>query len=242
MSPLKLRSSQFFLSYSDTIDFLRNLRHFNHNFEYDPQTKVFQYKSPTTDFECKLQLPSLFHSLNHNSLNLIQSTFASSEIPTFLILLIRAGHATIGVSQNGVIIHHRVIKKYMVRRKQGKAQLTYQTLKGKARGGAKLRLARTREFFEEINSKLQEWHKNIKDVDWIFFQCSPRLWSELFKANPNPPFTKGDRRIHKIPLTTYKPTFKELQRINRFLLHGKIIVRAQEQIKSTEELITRLLT
>ena len=240
MSLMKLRSSQFIVSYGDTIDFLRKLRQFNLKFEYNSQNKLFQWMSMITDFECNLCLPTIFYVLNPKLLDLMQLTVTSSEIPTFLLLLIRAGHASIGLSQNGVITHHKAIKKYMVRKKQGKAQITYQALKGKARGGAKLRLSRTREFFEEINSKLHEWYNTRKDLDWIFFQCSPRLWSGLFRAKTNPPFDKIDRRIHRIPLTTYKPTFKELQRVNRLLLHGKIEVRAQEKIESVEVLITLL--
>ncbi len=242
MSSIKLRSSQFVLSYNDTIDFLKILKRCNLKFEYISQNHVFQCTSMTADFECKIRLPTIFHILNHKCLDAIHLRVASSEIPTFLILLIRAGYASIGLSQNGVIIHHKVIKKYMVRKKQGKAQLTYQALKGKSRGGAKLRLSRTREFFEEINSKLQEWYKTRMDVDLIFYQCSPRLWSELFKAKTNLPFDKADRRIHRIPLTTNKPTFRELKRINWLLLHGRIEVRAQEKIKSTEGFFALLLT
>ncbi|MHA2246961.1 MAG: hypothetical protein ACXADY_18595 [Candidatus Hodarchaeales archaeon] len=240
-----MQNSHLVLSYKDSLYFLRKLIPISkqkEKFIYNTTEKIFQYTSTNRRFHCKIKPPHLLLVSKLDPLSLMQSKDFLSEVPSYLILLIRAGHAVLGFSQNEVLTHHKVIKKYMVRKKQGKAQLTYQALRGKARGGAKLRLARTREFFEEINSKLSEWQDSINKAQWILFQCSPRLWGGLFKAKTNPPFIKADLRIHRIPLNTYKPTFKELQRINKQLLYSKIVVRAQEKIESIKELLSIILT
>ena len=202
----------------------------NHNFIYNKSEKIFQYTNTSGDLQCKIKFPPLFFAKKNELMNLIQSKSLLLEPPSYLILLIRAGQAALGFSQNGVLIHHKVIKKYMVRKKQGKAQLTYQALRGKARGGAKLRLSRTKEFFEEINSKLNDWQDSINKAQWILFQCSPRLWSGLFKIKISPTFSKKDERLQKIPFTTYKPTYSELLRINRLLLQATITIISQKQI------------
>ena len=237
-----MKNSQLVLSYKDSLDFLRKLIPISKKFIYNTTEKIFLYTNTSRRFHCKIKLPHLLLVSKLEPLSLIQSKDFRSEIPSYLILLIRAGHAVLGCSQNGVLTHHKVIKKYMVRKKQGKAQLTYQALRGKARGGAKLRLIRTREFFEEINSKLSEWQDSINKAQWILFQCSPRLWGGLFKTKITPSFNKDDERLDKIPLNTYKPTYRELQRINSLLLKTTITVRGLEQVESIEELLSLLLT
>ncbi|UCE14580.1 MAG: hypothetical protein JSV04_05220 [Candidatus Heimdallarchaeota archaeon] len=142
--------------------------------------------------------------------------------------------------KKGEICHHKVIKKYMVRKKQGKAQTTYHALRGKARGGAKLRLSRTREFFEEISDKINEWP--IASTDWIMYQSSPRLWGGLFKSKKPPTFNRIDSRIRKIPLNTYVPTYREVIRINGLLLNGSIIINASEEVISIDHLVSLFLT
>ncbi|MEJ2054940.1 MAG: hypothetical protein P8X42_13550, partial [Calditrichaceae bacterium] len=72
----------------------------------------------------------------------------------YLIILIRAGYAALGRCGSSTILEHKLIRKYMVRKKQGKAQITYLNKKGKSRAGSRIRLAQTVEFFEDINRLL----------------------------------------------------------------------------------------
>ena len=51
----------------------------------------------------------------------------------FSVILIQTGAAALGYVENGELINHKVIKKYMVRKSQGKSQLTYLKTKGKSR-------------------------------------------------------------------------------------------------------------
>lgn len=135
-------------------------------------------------------------------------------------LLIRAGAAAMGIWKDGELRAHKVITKYMVRKKQGKAQLTYLKQKGKSRAGSRLRLRESKEFFEEINGKLREWREDVSACDLLFYSCPVRLWSEFFAAKTESPFLRDDRRLVKIPIHVNTPNFKELRHILFLLSHG----------------------
>jgi len=141
------------------------------------------------------------------------------SIPPYIILLIRAGQSALGYFQNGILQQHKVIRKYMVRKKQGKAQLSFQKQKHSSSLGARIRMANTVSFFEEINAKLQEWFES-NPGEKIIYSCTPLLWSALFRSKIHPPFDKRDERLIRIPLHIPTPDFKTLRYINHFSLSG----------------------
>ncbi|MFX0184936.1 MAG: hypothetical protein ACFE95_17780 [Candidatus Hodarchaeota archaeon] len=237
MNQKRLKSIRLRLTYHESINFLNNLRIIQNGFNFDKVKKEFQYFRKDSLINCKLKLPVLIHILNPDIFALSHLNDLPTEIPNYLLLLIRAGYAALSICQHGEFKYHKTIRKYMVRKKRGKAQYTYQVLKGKARGGAKLRLEKTNEFFLEINQKLLDWHNSIKKIDLIMLQCSPRIWRGLFMTKLKPPFSNKDKRIRKIPLVTYKPTFKELKRINYVLLNGTIAVQSDRAFNNTSEVI-----
>ena len=55
--------------------------------------------------------------------------------PTYTLYLIQAGAADFGCFEKAEVIKHKTLTKYMVRKKQGKSQLTYLRQKGKSRAG-----------------------------------------------------------------------------------------------------------
>ncbi|MCB0738876.1 MAG: hypothetical protein KDC92_15310, partial [Bacteroidetes bacterium] len=65
-------------------------------------------------------------------------------IPDFtennLLVLMQAGEAVLGMVQNREMVAQKRIRKYMVRKKQGKAQITHLNQKGKSRAGSRIRL------------------------------------------------------------------------------------------------------
>ena len=61
------------------------------------------------------------------------------------LLIMEAGRAAIGSVKESKLVSHKNIRKYMVRKKQGKAQLTHLKSKGKSRYGSRLRLQETNE-------------------------------------------------------------------------------------------------
>ena len=148
-----------------------------------------------------------------NKINLVPSNY--------FIILIQAGNCALGHFCNNRLMDHKVIKKYMVRKKQGKAQITYLKKKGKSRLGSRIRLANTTRFFIEINEVLSKWFTK-SEVFKIFYSCTPYLWGLLFRVKVKTPFNKKDARIKKIPIDVKIPNFKELIYINKFILSGRL--------------------
>ncbi|MCK5077740.1 MAG: hypothetical protein KAR38_15260, partial [Calditrichia bacterium] len=142
--------------------------------------------------------------------------------PAYYIVLIQAGNSSIGYFEEGEVIYHKVIRKYMVRKKQGKAQITYLNKKGKSRAGSRIRLAETVEFFKEINDKLDEWER-LGEAKKILYSCPAKLWGMLFNSKILPPFDKKDERLIKIPMDVKVPNFEELMRVNEFALCGEVV-------------------
>lgn len=143
-------------------------------------------------------------------------------LPDYLILLIQAGSAVIGQYEDGKLINHKVIKKYMIRASQGKAQLKHLNSKGKSKLGSRIRLAQTKGFFEEINEKIQEWETDY--VPYIFYSASIDCWNLLFESKILPTFEKKDERLKKIPLLIHTPDFEELIKINNEISKAKKII------------------
>jgi hypothetical protein len=145
----------------------------------------------------------------------------SKKPKPYLIILIRAGNAVLGYFEDGKNKYHKVIRKYMVRKKQGKAQIKYLHKKGKSKLGSRIRLAQTKKFFNEINEKIEEWNINDK-IENIFFYCPIRLWSLLFNTKSKPIFHKKDKRLVKIPLDIKIPNIKQLKRADYYIKSGYI--------------------
>lgn len=145
----------------------------------------------------------------------------------YIIILIQAGQSVLGYYENKELLKHKVIRKYMIRKKQGKAQIYYGK---KSSVGARLRLSQSIKFFEEITSKLNEW--NIKNnIEKILLSCPKRLLAYWFKSKNKPIFNKNDARLCKIPLYVNTPNLKELKKINYKLNHGELKIFSEDYYK-----------
>ena len=149
--------------------------------------------------------------------------------PPYIVFLVQAGAAALGCFEEGKIINHKALNKYMVRKKQGKSQLTYLRQKGKSRAGSRVRLRESMEFFEEINIKLTEWEQPIKRAAIIFYSCPIRLLNELYQAKQKPPFERQDKKVKKIPFPIHPPNHKELMHINYLLNSGYLLSETAER-------------
>jgi hypothetical protein len=234
-------SSKIRLSFENVGDILTKISPIANQFSYNNEKKEFYLFNDSVNLQCKIELPILMKILKPHSSSLISFINYTTEAPNYLLILIRSGYAAIGITEAGSFIHHKTIRKYMDRRKHGKSQITYQTLKKrtKVRGGGKLRLKKSQEFIEEINEVLLNWRKFILKIDLIFYQCSIRLWNEIIKKSLI--LSKTDGRMFKIPLTTYRPTFKELKRVNYQLLNGSISIKFKKSINSIDEFLSTIL-
>ena len=143
------------------------------------------------------------------------------NLPESFLILIHAGQAALAVTKGREIALHKVIRKYMVRKKQGKAQINYLKTKGKSRAGSRVRLADSADFFEEINLTATKWLQQSNPQS-IIYHCSPVLWGYLFRAKNKPPFEKKDIRLKKVPLDVNRPTMMELKRTANYLQSGHL--------------------
>lgn len=149
------------------------------------------------------------------------------ELPTYIIMLVQAGASALGYFEDGEVVAHKADKKYMIRQKRGKAQLSYLKTRGKSKLGSRIRLANTVRFIEEINERLTDWEE-LYEVERLMYSCSATLWGMLFQAKTPPPFDKKDPRLIKIPIDVNVPTFEELQRINELVMQGEVLVWKEE--------------
>lgn len=142
------------------------------------------------------------------------------EPPDYVLALIQLGASALGYFEEGEVVQHKAIKKYMKRHKRGKAQISYLNTRGKSKAGSRIRLANTVRFFEEINERLTEWDEDYLP-DRIIYSCTPQLWGLLFQSKVPPPFKKKDPRLVKVPKDVGIPTFEELLDVNEFILKGE---------------------
>jgi len=146
--------------------------------------------------------------------------------PSYAIILIQAGNAALATVVDGKITHHKVISKYVTRKKQGKAQINYLKTKGKSRAGSRIRLANTRLFFDEVIEWLKRWINPETNV--LLYNFTPMIWGLFFSSKQKPPFSKDDIRLRKIPIDVRKPRFKGLQYVKNQLEMGYIELTPME--------------
>jgi hypothetical protein len=144
-----------------------------------------------------------------------------AEMPSYGMFLMQAGAGALGYFEDGEVVFHKAIKKYMVRAKRGKSQINYLNTRGKSKAGSRIRLANTHRFIEEIIEYLIQWEEYDPPEMWLY-SCPASLWGLLFAADPPPPFEKNDPRVKKLPFDVNKPDFAELQRINELACMAEI--------------------
>ena len=146
---------------------------------------------------------------------------AEPEEVHYIILLVQAGHCAMGYFEDGRCLNHKVFRAYMVRQKQGKSQIKYLKTKGKSRAGSRVRLGETAEFFDNINTRLQDYFRDHR-IDRIAISCSKTLLPYLYTAAIPTPFDNRDPRLIKIPKHIHTPIYEVLLDANRFLQRGEL--------------------
>lgn len=139
----------------------------------------------------------------------------------YLMLIIQSGSCALGYFEDEINLEHKTFSAYMVRKKQGKSQIKYLKTKGKSRAGSRVRLAETAAFFDRINERLQMYFDH-HTIDRIAFSCSKILLPYFFNAKVDPPFSKADPRILKIPKHIHTPNHSEMMRVQKFMLMGEL--------------------
>jgi hypothetical protein len=224
------------MNYSDSIDLIERLASLDDTkeaifWDSDPKKGTLygtnQEGEKILDFRVPITFPTLPEK-EDEQLTLCLSDYSDkiTFLPKpYLLILIQAGYASLGYFEEGELIHHKAITAYMVRKKQGKSQIKHLNSKGKSRLGSRIRLQNTVLFFEQINSKLKEWHQKssiFDKVERIGQSGSPDLWHLFYTSKEEAPFQKNDSRLRKVPITVHSPNFEELQRVNNYVNFGKL--------------------
>lgn len=175
------------------------------------------------------RLPVILRQEGLNSLDLIQQALESPSY--YAIILLQAGRASLAVGKADEIICSKQIQKYMVRKSQGKAQLSYLNQKGKSRLGSRIRLRQSVEFFREVNDKLSDWKQQFA-LERLYLSCSPKLKGFWFQSSSTPPFAKKDSRWQRIPFMVKLPSQAELLRIQRLICQFSLLSAEEFQISA----------
>lgn len=139
----------------------------------------------------------------------------------YVLIMIRSGIASVGYFEDGENLHHKVFRAYMVRKKQGVSQIKFLKTKGKSRAGSRVRLAETKDFFEDINKKLKRYFDEWR-IDRIGLSCPTTLIPYFYGSKTPTPFDRKDPRLMKIPRHVQNPTYEALLEVNRYLLKGEL--------------------
>lgn len=147
----------------------------------------------------------------------------SPTIPPYVILLVQSGKAALGYFEGGVVVYHKVVQRYAVRRKHGKSQVKHLKKKGSKSAGGQLRIRQTQALFDDVNAKLHEWGI-AHSTEPILYYCPTNLWQFFFSAKTAPPFDRKDERLRKIPRDIRAPSYEELLNTNEQVCKGWLTI------------------
>lgn len=138
----------------------------------------------------------------------------------YAVLLMQAGAAALGLFEDGALLDHKALKRYVVRGK-GRAQPTHLKTRGKSRFGSRLRLRNAERLLTDVNERLGAWWQDDEPPERLFVSCPVRLFADLCRTEPGPPVGVEDpRRVH-IPIDVHVPTHAELVRVHRSISRGR---------------------
>lgn len=160
-------------------------------YSYDYKKHLVSLLDEQNDVQGYVRLP--LHLKIDEQLNLI------NEEAVVLYLTMESGNAAVSLMYGEDELYHKTFSAYMTRKKQGVSQIKYLNKKGKSRAGSRVRLASTIEFFEKINTKLNELFIKYS-IDRVAISCTPTLMPYFYDSKVETPFDKKDNRLYKIPL------------------------------------------
>ena len=149
-----------------------------------------------------------------------------SQFSSVIYLAIESGNAALIMTEGEEIIYHTTFSAYMTRKKQGFSQIKYLNKKGKSRAGSRVRLAETTDFFEKINSTLNDIFEE-EVVNRLALSCSKSLIPLVYGSKVPFPLEKGDSKLYKIPLHLPQCNFTNLEKTIRKLKDPVLIYDEQ---------------
>ncbi|MFN3244011.1 MAG: hypothetical protein ACE37K_21070 [Planctomycetota bacterium] len=138
-----------------------------------------------------------------------------------VVLLLRAGAMAFGCWHGDELVQHKAVRKYVVRG-NGKSQATHLKTRGKSRYGSRLRLQNWKSLLGETSERLADCEVQFGPFERIFFGVPVRVWSDVFEADPPPPFARDDARLQRLPIHVHRPDHEELLRVRQVMQFGRI--------------------
>lgn len=141
------------------------------------------------------------------------------------ILLCHGGYFAGGIFFNNQCVAHKTFQRYVVRKKQGGKQSNAQKDGGSFGSiGSQIRAAQEVKWRIDVRDTLLKW-KPFLDASFVILYAAPgpsnRSVLTNFSAVPREgakgdgasPVNLRDPRVHKVPITSHRPTFWEVERI-----------------------------
>lgn len=138
-----------------------------------------------------------------------------------VLLLLQAGAMAVGYWDGPELVHHKAVRRYVVRG-NGRAQPLHQKTRGKSRYGSRLRLQNWKRLLVETNERLHEYWAEYGGPERVFVAVPVRVFSDLAATEPAPPFLREDARVQRVPMHVHRPDFAELMRVHGWLAHGRL--------------------
>lgn len=182
---------------------------------------IAEYDAKREEEEAKAdsgKLPSLIYG----PLEFLRSVSTS----TWVIVLCHGGYFAGAVYTNTKPILHKSFHRYVVRKKQGGKQSNHEKGGGSTNSaGGMIRKNQEIKWKVAVRDILCEWREAI-DRAWVILYAAPgpdnRAILTDFAALPastsngrrdRSPIDMKDPRVQSVPMTTHRPTFKEVQRV-----------------------------
>lgn len=198
------------MHYEDFIDTLRRAQDEEMHFTQTGKHTLSLFRADEVEF-ARFHLPVLFANYDFSE----QDAYLLPEHPPeYWIMLFQAGQAALGWIAEGEWVEHRVFRKYVVRKKQGKAQPLHLNQKGKSRLGSRIRLQNYKKLLEETQNRISAWHESLGALPQVVFYHVPlSVQNDFFSAALS--FTKDAPAMQKISRDLPPPTFELLKEIRR---------------------------
>ncbi|XP_070584865.1 tRNA endonuclease ANKZF1 [Erythrolamprus reginae] len=149
--------------------------------------------------------------------DLLASLQRQNPRTSWVILMAGGGHFAGAVFQGNEILAHKTFHRYTVRARRGTAQgmRDAQGTMPKS-AGASLRRYNEAALLKEIQELLTSWTSYLKEAECIFLRA-PHHNQALFFSSKHGPLLRGDPRIRRIPFSTRRATFHEVERVHGIL-------------------------
>mmetsp|Transcript_19599 Transcript_19599/g.42523 ORF Transcript_19599/g.42523 Transcript_19599/m.42523 type:complete len:452 (-) Transcript_19599:550-1905(-) len=149
----------------------------------------------------------------------------SSALEPSLMVLLSHDSAALGLwDASGQLVRSKVLTGYTIRRKQGKAQASYERQGGRHNSvGGSIRYQETKRLWQAVASQLHAWRQDISACSRLFCSGDVRVWNLLYEArDPVVSVDRDDPRWERVGQSVPRPRSRDLHRCYQALCYGEV--------------------